>query len=105
MIVDRKNIDFFRDNSFHDYKVNDIVINYNNRLIKIELLYSDLVINFTCKGFQLFSLNCIEPWGSGIYIYDIEINQDHFKDDMISIKLILNSGDTILVITKEIDVE
>lgn len=96
-----------KDANLHDYELKIIEIDYFNKRIIIELVSPEHeVYNIMINEFFHFSINCIEPWGEGMYIYSLEVLNDCMGlNGSLVFKLLLNSGDELIIHTKEMVLE
>lgn len=89
---------------FHDYQLKDIVIDYTNKISKVYLLDPSNTIHEMIFRFCFFSIECLEPWGEGIYInsFTTSLEQTESGEELINIEILLNSGDTLVFKAREI---
>ena len=108
IVIEKENITELDNLSMHDSKVLEMICNYNEHKVIIpvekdgisnikrtaELIFEDVVY---------FDFSCFEPWGEGIYIYEIKITSKNEKlfdscnsisgDKHFNIEILINSGD------------
>ena len=88
----------------HDSELKDIIVDYNSKELIINLLDSDKKkYSFNIK-FYFFFIECFEPWGEGIYIDSFSIAHHCHESgiECIKMELLLNSGDKLKILAKEI---
>ena len=91
----------------HDAEISDVCINYVDHIVVIplklnrpisggffaELLFSDI---------KQVNIDIYEPWGSGFYINNINIERIKEMKDYLKIIIQMNSGDAICIVAKEV---
>jgi cysteine synthase len=94
---------------FHDDELQNIVVNYMNKEIRIHLVKTGTQgTNLKETGVLFIEANdlhvpMIEPWGSGFYVNSIEFKKH--SDKQIRTKILLNSGDEITCVAETIKIE
>jgi len=117
MTISKKNIIDFNDVYVHDFELKNINIDYFNYKVKISLyceLEGEKEFNFNSLNF--FSISRLEPWGAGMYVSEIIAFTDYDKTgidledgvimdaDIFMTELLLNSGDKIRILSKELQI-
>lgn len=105
MIYSLKNYQDLNSIYLHDYELKDILVDYNNKKLTIKFLSTDNKINIFNIKFYSFYIECFEPWGEGIYIDSFTVSLHCLESDIecIEMELLLNSGDKVKIIAKEIN--
>lgn len=90
-LLDIKNM-----SSFHDSKMGEIIYDYRNKKLTIELdmdskLYKGMYL-LNAYDVKYFCSEVIEPWGKGIYLIEVEYI---IEETILCVSLKLNSGDNI----------
>ncbi len=88
---------------FHDAKLGIILCNYDQHKVIINFFLENS--NYLNKKVDMYfidvdklEVNILEPWGAGMYVNEILIEEK----DNLKTKILLNSGDEILVSSKNI---
>jgi hypothetical protein len=107
MIYTLKNYRDINSIYLHDFELKDITINYNSKELTINLSSIDNKIFLFNIKFYSFSIEGYEPWGEGIYIDSFSIDSYTSKSELecIEMELLLNSGDKLKILAKEISIE
>lgn len=132
MLVNKDNINSMDKLKIHDSEITNVSLQYDVNIAKMYInsyhLKKDMVIVF--KEVLYLEMTDIKLWGKGEYILDWELNEDdkmlhnfmeiqkkelqeeyvvwskltesNNMDDFFSISFVLNSGDKVTVICKEI---
>jgi len=52
-----------------------------------------------------FSIDILEPWGEGIYIHEVQVNNQNLEDDshFFELVILINSGDKICIVSDEVN--
>lgn len=86
----------FDDFNFHDAEILQIKCDYEQEIVSVYLYILDEKRKFALqiKNFILLNVTNYNPWGDGIYIFDIhqEILGNHLRIDVL-----INSGDHLIV--------
>jgi hypothetical protein len=99
--INKNNFEFLGELYLHDMELSDIMIDYKAHLANIILLSnSNDKNNLQFEGLKQFSIGIFENWGEGMYIN--EIINSIVKDNYISTIILLNSGDKIEILSKEV---
>ena len=104
MIYNLRNYQNLNSIYLHDYELKDIIIDYNNKELTIHLINSDNKKRTFKITFYSFFIECFEPWGQGIYIdsFTVLLHRLEFGMECIKIEFLLNSGDKLKIMAKEI---
>lgn len=84
---------------FHDYEIQQIAVDYNQKEVQIHMKTPEMKDNHSKEFVLLFQGVCDihipmeEPWGSGIYLDSVAIEK--VTDTHFRTSLLLNSGDVI----------
>lgn len=91
-----KNIFLFENNALHDYEISQIIIDYPNGTITMNL-FTDRgeAIEIVISNFTSVTFSKNEPWGKGKYI--VSSNAVKTNDEFI-LELQLNSGDECTIV-------
>ena len=80
--------------TFHDYRLNDIYIDYNNKMLTVFISVEEQETKQIKIKFYFASIECLEPWGEGIYINSQTISTKKLNEniDTIFIEFLLNQN-------------
>ena len=104
MIYNAKNIKDLNALYLHDYALKDIIVDYNSKALSIHLLSPDTKkCIFNIKFYSLY-IECFEPWGQGTYInsFTASLHCNTSGIECIKMDVLLNSGDALNILAKEI---
>lgn len=79
---------------FHDFELGDVIVDYRNKQIVLQLKEPRITHKLKLLGVQHFQMKFAEPWGKGIYVVETDIEQE---GSICSMKMLLNSGDIVAV--------
>lgn len=87
---------------FHDYALANISVDYSAKLMKLYMQDEQNTMHELNIRFYFFSIECFEPWGEGVYINSHTISLKKEKSEYIAIDFLLNSGDKLSIMAKEV---
>ncbi|KRQ86778.1 hypothetical protein ABG79_01269 [Caloramator mitchellensis] len=118
MEITKKTKDRLRKLYLHDGEIKKIICDYDQHMIIIPISFimknnDKKFIELILDNVYYFDISMYEPWGEGIYISDIMINDDSLissrfegreciDNDCFEFIIILNSGDKIRIITSKV---
>lgn len=100
----------------HDAELIRIICDYNGKKIEIPVKLSDYPngvrnAKLVFMNVQYECVSFLEPWGPGIYIYEIKVENDlsileqhstcKIDENCFCVKIIMNSGDEITVMASQ----
>ena len=102
------NYDKLKDIYLHDSELQDILVNYSQKEIEINLRTATnqdtntREIKLFFKEVRNLHVPMLEPWGSGFYINSIDLE---VEDEYIKTTITLNSGDEIRCVSETIETD
>ncbi len=104
-----ENISEVRQLPLYDAELLSIVCDYRSYAVYIYLKLdspskSNVKARISLFGVKLLNVPINEPWGAGIYINEVtcDTKEAQIEDSLFNLKVLLNSGDEILVIAKDL---
>ena len=88
--------------TLHDAEISKIIVDYNNGLIEMPIIMYErrsykALLKF--EGIAHMKIDRKEPWGSGKYIFGVNLYDD--EGDSFRVNIVLNSGDQIDIVTSK----
>lgn len=116
MKITLRNIQEVEECHFHDFRLGDIVCDYFNHKVQLVLVgEKEEKWKLTANGVRYFSIGIFETWGEGYYISEVSTFIERLdeivkldKEQVIEetefvFEMLLNSGDRILILSKELE--
>lgn len=116
MTFDKYTIHKIEDINLHDAEIVKVLCDYNMRRIEIPVKqcennnYKEVVI--ICEDVQYADISFYEPWGAGIYVNEVSVNDGtdiinrlvdyKANNGSFCLSLLLNSGDRINILTSRV---
>ena len=85
----------FENNALHDYEVGQMIVDYTNGVIEMNLLTDKLQpIKVIVNNFSSVTVTKNEPWGEGKYVVSSNVKE---IDNKCVLELQLNLGDVCTI--------
>ena len=96
----------------HDSRISIIQCDYDKHIVIVPILldspkYKNVEAKFLFLGVKKVSVDIYEPWGAGVYVNEVSVNEDiqAGKNKTFSTRILLNSGDCIFIESERIEYE
>ena len=83
--------------NLHDAEIRKIICDYDKGIVEIPIIMygkKQFPAILIFENMRYIEINRMEPWGPGIYVFAVNIDNNACGDD-IKVNIVLNSGDYI----------
>jgi len=107
-VFTKDNIELINNIESHDAELKTIQIKYEEYSILVNLILNragkapeKCLLKFILA--RDFNITMKEPWGSGMYIYQLSVTIDSVDKNKLKCNMLLNSGDNLNIQAKQIE--